>query len=81
MKNQECEYILPPPKPIYKTGSLYFLKKINDKYYEIETLPRWAYHDDEWKSIISDADKIVNGIMYIFKQNQEEQDVNDLLEI
>ena len=43
---------------------LYLTVPFNEKYDRIEHLPRWAYHKDEWKQIISSSDKIINGIMY-----------------
>ena len=31
------------------------------KFEEIDHLPRWAYHNDEWKEFIKSVDKIVNN--------------------
>ena len=55
---------------------LYCLVPFDDEYNMIEYFPRWAYHNDEWNEIISDADKIVNGIMYKLKEPDSEDDKN-----
>ena len=34
------------------------------EYKEIDRLPKWAYHKDEWAELVSSADKIVCDTFY-----------------
>ena len=50
----------------------------------MDILPRWAYHENEWKELIMQADKIVNGIFYKLPDPPEPPDgfdffINDIL--
>ncbi len=48
----------------------------NDQYEIMNVLPRWAYSGSEWKEIMIDCVKIVDGIMYT---NPEPEDPNLVL--
>ena len=45
------------------------------KYEEIGELPRWAYSESEWKELMVQCDKIIDGRMLMALPEETEEDL------
>ena len=44
-----------------------------NNYKEIDYLPRWAYHDDEWSELILSVDKIIGKKFFKFIVKEKDE--------
>ena len=52
------------------------------KYEVMNVLPKWAYHEEEWRDIMIECDKIVDGIMYkLVEVKEPEPEANIIVEL